>query len=477
MTETERDELLELAHGYLERSLSEEQLSDLEALLDANPEARRIFVDFTHDHAALHWRQVSDPSGAEMAQNIEALSDFQPRRLPTLWQACVAGAIISLLALVLLQSRSTSDTETFASMQKTESARWESGDLPTSEGVRLPSGTLKLTRGLATIAFDSGAEVVLEAPAVLELIDDMNCILHSGTAVAEVSEPAQGFRIETPTAEVIDHGTSFVVNVDRGSGATKTQVFDGLVEVKLPGSDKSVELKTGQQNFVAGDQLGDALPEIEEGTWFSAWRPASRGPAWKTLTTSAPGADDGYVWGGKPNDHVSDTLLLLKNSSDLSGPHRKAFLRFSLSELGGKQIENAELSLRFTPTGWGLASLVEDSHFLVYGIIDDSLDDWNHSTLNWENAPANNTTNGTGLDPEKAVRIGEFTIPRGVQAGTFGIRGEALARFLEEDKNDLATLVVVRTTMETRGGGLVHSFASARHPSLPAPAIHVKTRQ
>ncbi len=112
MNDNERDELLELAHGYLERSLSEEQLHDLETRLDADPEVRRIFIDFTHDHAALHWRQIAEPTDGGIAENMEALSDFQPRRLPTLWQACVAGAIISLLALVLLQSSGT-DSDVF----------------------------------------------------------------------------------------------------------------------------------------------------------------------------------------------------------------------------------------------------------------------------------------------------------------------------------------------------------------------------
>jgi hypothetical protein len=477
MNDTERDELLELAHGYLEGSLDEEQLHDLEIRLDAEPEARRIFVDFTHDHAALHWRQIAEPTDGGIAENMEALSDLQPRRLPTLWQACAAGAIISLLALVLLQSRGETVPRTFAAMDKTESARWESGDLPTSEGVRLHAGILKLTRGLATIAFDSGAEVILEAPAELELVDQMNCLLHSGTAVAEVTEPAKGFRIETPTAEVIDHGTRFVVNVDRGTGATKTQVFDGLVEVKLPNSRESVHLETGQQNFVAGNKLGDVMPEIKEGTWLRAERPLARGPEWKTLTTGDPGGDDSYVWGGRPNDHVSDELLLLKNSQDLAGPHRKAYLRFSLGNIIREQIVNAELSLRFTPTGWGLAALVADSHFLVYGITDDSLDDWTHKTMNWENAPANVLENGTDLLPDKTILLGEFTVPRGVQSGTFGMRGKKLARFLNDDQNRMASLVVVRTTMETRGGGLVHAFASSRHPSLPAPRLIVRLEE
>ncbi|MEM6279349.1 MAG: DNRLRE domain-containing protein [Verrucomicrobiota bacterium] len=469
MNETERDELLELAHAYIEQNLTPDEASKLESILENNEVARRIFVDFTHDHAALHWEQIPDVSS-----DIDDLVDFRPRRLPTLWQTLAAAAVISLLALVLVKPKPVE--QSFATMERTAAARWESGDLPTMDGARLGAGTLKLARGLATIKFDSGAEVILEAPAELELIDDMNCLLAMGTAVAEVSEGAEGFTIRTPTANVIDHGTSFAINVNPQNGATQTQVFDGLVEVQLPDSGDSIELREGQRNFVAGEGLGDIREGLEEASWAPTPAPRSRADNTIVLTTADPGSDDAYVWGGQPNAHVSDELLLLKNSNDLKGPHRKSYLRFNLSALGDATVEDAELSLRFVPTGWGLASHLEDSEFHVYGITADEYDEWSHEMMNWETAPANDLSNGTELLPGAARKIGTFLLPQGVQSGTFGIRGPALARFLNEDKNRKATFVVVRTTMENRGGGLVHAFASARHPVLPAPTLSVKLK-
>ncbi len=60
MNDSELDHLLELAHGYIEGSLGSAQLAELEALLMENPEARRIYLDFLHDHAVLHWDRVAD---------------------------------------------------------------------------------------------------------------------------------------------------------------------------------------------------------------------------------------------------------------------------------------------------------------------------------------------------------------------------------------------------------------------------------
>jgi len=119
---------------------------------------------------------------------------------------------------------------------------------------------------------------------------------------------------------------------------------------------------------------------------------------------------------------------------------------------------------------------VGDSEFQVYGITDDSFDDWSSETMDWESAPANDLSNGTGLLPETATLLGSFQLPQGIQSGTFGIRGDALKQFLKADSNQRATLVVVRTTMENRGGGIVHAFASARHSGLPAPSLSVKLR-
>lgn len=469
MNEQDQDHLLELAHGYIERSLSPAQLAELETLLSENAEARRIYVDFLHDHASLHWEQIGEEGQLD---EIPELSDYRSSRLPSLWQAFAAAAVISLLGLVLLNPGGASPA--FATMVRTESARWESGTLPTAEGARLGAGELNLVRGLATISFDSGAEVILEAPARLALVDAMNCILTSGTAVAEVAESAQGFTIKTPSARVIDHGTRFAVNVHPSSGATQTQVFEGLVEVELESRSERIELRSGQRNLVEGKEIGQVSEGLEEGTWsLSEATPSRNDLSVRTITTGDPGGADAYVWAGKPNDHLSDTLLLLKNGLGPGAPHRKAYLRFDLGGITPGKIGSAELKLRFAATGWGLASHLGDSTFMVYGIVDDSLDNWNPDHLDWANAPANGIDSGTAVDSTKVIQLGFFLVPRGIQAGTYGIDGEKLSAFLNSDRNRRASLIVVRESPEIRSGGLVHSFASSRHSTLPPPSLEI----
>ncbi len=464
------DHLLELAHGYIEGRLTPAELAELETLLTGDTEARRVYLDFLHDHAALHWEQVA-ATGDEAV--IEDFPSLRARRFPTLWQAFAAAALVALLALVA--TRPGPRDTTFATMKATEAAQWESGTLPTAEGARLGAGGIDLVRGLATIAFDSGAEVVLEAPARLSLVDAMNCVLERGTAVAEVGESAEGFTIRTPSARVIDHGTRFAVNVDAASGATQTQVFDGLVEVEEPESKKRIALREGQQALVTGSSLGGVLEGAEEGTWSNPEaRVRRKEPGIRKITTADSGGADAYVWGGKPTDHTSETLLLLKNGIGEDPPHRKAYLRFPLDPIAPGKITSARLELRFTPTGWGLASHLGDSEFTVYGLLEESLDAWDPATLVWMNAPANDPGAGNTVRKELVRELGRFTVPRGIQTGSFGIAGEALRDFLNTDGNRRATLLIVRETPETRGGGLVHAFASSRHPTLAPPTLELK---
>ncbi len=469
MTDESYQKLIELANGHIEGRLDESSREELETLLRDDPEQRRAFADFLHDHAALHWEYISE------SDNVIPLPPVS-RQSPNIltWSALTAAVLaISALLGVLFLGQPDPGSGAFVTMEKTRAARWESANLPTVEGARLSAGTLRLAEGLATLRFDSGAEVVLEAPAVVELINGMNCRLVSGTAVADIPDSALGFQISTPAAKVVDYGTRFAVNVDSLTGATQTQVFEGLVEVEHPESGEIVTLKTGETNFVAGDSIGQATAAPDETEWVHSTQPLQRGPEW----TKIPSSRDAYVYSVDVAHHHSEILLLLKNSSDTRGPHRKAYLGFDLSTLDPSQIVEAELKLNFAPTGWGLASHLLDSEFSVYGLTGPHSDQWQESTIAWNSAPANEFSTGDTLKKEGAVLLGKFSVEQGFQRGEFGIDDSRLSEFLQKQKGKFASLVVIRNTKETEGGGLVHGIASHRHPTLPAPTLVIRSRE
>src|SRR5690606_14558481 len=99
MNDSELDRLLDLAHGYIEESLSPNELAELERWLGEDAEARRRYLAFLHDHATLYWDRV----GARQEAPPESELGWEPRvrRFPNLWQAFTAAAVVARLALVL----------------------------------------------------------------------------------------------------------------------------------------------------------------------------------------------------------------------------------------------------------------------------------------------------------------------------------------------------------------------------------------
>ena len=379
----------------------------------------------------------------------------------------VAAACTAMLWVLSHALRNPEPENHFATLEEVRSARWDGSDLPTTAGSRLGRGTLRLTEGMAKIRFDSGVDLTLESPAELVLSDAMNCTLNSGTALTHVPDSAIGFRVETPSATVIDHGTRFSVKVDSASGRTHTHVYEGHVEVQHRESGETVSLRDGQSQSSHG-----AGP----GTESYLIGPPGRGPGWRLLETHKD-AYIGSAYADGAEVHRSDTLLLLKNGS----VDRKAYLGFDLTGIDADAIENAELTLHFAPTGWGVASLVPDATFSIHGLV--AREPWDEDSLKARNAPANlrsrgratpRTMDGTLLDPAKVRDLGSFEIEQGVQKGAFGIEGRALADFLREQAGGEVALIVTRETRELDRNGLVHGFASRRHPTLRAPTLAIR---
>ncbi|WP_050025792.1 DNRLRE domain-containing protein [Verrucomicrobium sp. BvORR034] len=482
MTDAELQQLADLVHAHIEGRLTAPEREALEAAIEAGGESRRIIADLLRDHAVLHWDHVGPEAQAngieQFREGVHPAPESATRPIKlkrALWLQLTLAASVALVALAagMLIGKQAAKPATFATLVHADAATWGGGSLPTAVGSRLAKGKFRLEEGLATVKFDSGATVTLESPAVFEIQDAMNASLVAGTAVADVPESAHGFRIVTPSARVVDHGTRFAINVESDTGATRTHVFEGLVEVEHPTTDKVVQLRTGQKNRVEGDHLDPvSLGPVEE-RWSA--QPATvlqRGKEWRLISTRDGRGKDGYT-ASSINEHTSTTQLLVKSSEQKSGPRRKAYLGFDLSAVPRQNITAAELILTFEPTGWGLASAVPDCEFEVYAITKEELENWEPGHLPWDSAPAN-VTKGNAVDLSAARLLGSFTVPRGVQKGEFTLQSEALRDFLREDANGQVTLMIFRKTIEINDNGLVHGMASSRHPYLPPPTLALK---
>ena len=243
------DAVAAVCHG----SVSEEQAWALNELLRIDPAARDEYLFRVELHARLASNadlfvvttpQAGEtPSAGRLSDYSQKVVPFRPsrhgRRQVLGWAAALA-ACVALLASGWWGWRSWRQDErkgatskAVAMLNRVVDAQWNSSDGAPRVGAPLDPGWLRLKSGFAQVVFYSGARVVIEGPAELQIISPSTASCRVGRFTAEVPPEARGFRIATPQMNVTDLGTVFGLDVKEG--ATELHVFKGSVEF-LPAS-------------------------------------------------------------------------------------------------------------------------------------------------------------------------------------------------------------------------------------------------
>ena len=462
-------ELTALCSAAVEGRLSANDAARLEELTLSDPAAMKFYAGYAGLHAALTWSAGDPRALGGNAHDVTIPSPTPPRRrMPWGGWAVAAGLLVAVGGLTAWTT--TRGPAAVATLTDANSCKWESGTLPTEAGAKLTAGRLRLAEGVARVAFASGAEVRLEGPADLELVDGNRCVLHAGRLVASVPPQAIGFVVDTPTAVLTDYGTEFGVNVRDGKTAD-VQVFNGIVDGSPRESGATVRMTTGQSRRFRPDGATPFDPQKDERPPAVPDLPAGQDQL--TLSTATGQGKDAYIYSKDDPVHRSDIMLLVKNqmTSPNSPPYnRKAYLGIDLGPVAGRRVVDAQLTFTLDKTDMGFASEVPDATFAVYGLTDEAQDGWGEKTIRWENAPANRP-GGVALDPAKVVKLGTFEVAQGVYSGTRTLGGPAVAEFLNRDTNKAATFILVRETVGSPRASLVHGFANKRHPTLPPPTL------
>ena len=483
-----RAELTELLERLIENRLTPEQARQLEMRLRSEPMARRYYVEYLQVHAGLSLqdRLLTGSSSldelAHAVSNLESTAPLPPRRVP-LWRRATPLKLVASLVLILagfllgaFAIMSDPDSQFIATLSVTKNCRWKVCEQPTYEGAEVSSGKLELDEGLAIIRFHSGALLTLEGPASIILLDKMHCFIEYGKLTADIPPEAIGFSVENQYGTVVDFGTKFGINALKDSGV-EVEVFDGIVELRHTTSNDSLELLTGQGGLF--ENKGITMSKSQrESTNFTKPPASTEPPLFLSSTfgkgqTSSVSSTGTIVATHNRWKTFSDTLVLMKNTDQHGkGFNRKAYISFDLEQIRSQEVKSATLTLQFLPTGIGYASNVSDCIFSVYGIKDESLDNWNSESINWVNAPGN-LPGGGEVDLEKVMLLGNFTIDSGIQKTSMSIQTEELTKFLSNDTNGLITLVIVRDSKELERVGLVHGFAGNNHRTSAPPTLSI----
>ena len=99
---------------------------------------------------------------------------------------------------------------------------------------------LTLVAGLGEITFQSGAKMVVSAPAQFAVTSPLRTELQVGKISARVPHDATGFTVDTPAGSVVDLGTEFGVEVTPDH-KLDVQVFVGDVKISAPSGNGGEE--------------------------------------------------------------------------------------------------------------------------------------------------------------------------------------------------------------------------------------------
>ena len=255
-------ELQELLSSLCDGGLGEAEQQRLFEIVEADPAARRFYVDYMHLDASIRW-QCTEPSddeldgvpklaprqsAARIPGMLNTFGDYLGHGFSFLSKSNVFALLVALglpgfvLVFLAIGLMTQSPPEgVVASVMRTHDCVGHLGDrhVPLSAGLDIyPGQRVAIEEGLVEIEFAHGARTILEAPTTFEIRGGNAGFLHEGRLAAKAPPSAHGFAIGTPMATVVDLGTDFGVSVE-SDGTAEAHVFEGEVEVFMKATPKA----------------------------------------------------------------------------------------------------------------------------------------------------------------------------------------------------------------------------------------------
>jgi hypothetical protein len=263
-SEKQQHEFERLLSRMSDGQLGEENVRRLGHLLELDAALRRQYLDYCQMHALLRsehglLNSWSANAGQPEWNQLDASRNGWLNRRWTLRLAAAAVFMAVALGLAMLHASRPhppvrgAEIAVLSRAVGAQFAYGVKGETSPAEGVHLRRGVYELLDGLVEIQYESGAVLVVRAPATFDLVDEACVRLEDGQLAAHVPKAAIGFRIESPGATVIDLGTDFAVQAIKEK-ESEVHVFRGEVLVDLHGdkgrSADLLRLVTGEATRV-----------------------------------------------------------------------------------------------------------------------------------------------------------------------------------------------------------------------------------
>lgn len=341
------ERLIVLLDAYLDGVLTSDEKLELERMLLQSDGARREFWrraslhGWTHAAAKVNYgakpaEEVAREWRALRGIAIESIISWLNRVSQLGWKLVYAGgacaaAVVLWLGIRALQPPIADDdtgvqvtampeplgtTNAIAMLTRGTSVVWDGSSNVVEIGTALASRWLHLKSGAVQIEFYSGARVILEGPASLQLLSQGEARLEYGKLSARVPEPAHGFKVHTPEGTVTDLGTEFGLNYQKAQ-PVKLEVFEGQVEMATTATNKPRVLNAGEGVAVSALQM-QPLPAVNREEFLSAQELAQRESVelraryanWRQVGRLVDGDPDVLVHFNFEDEHNLDRALV-----------------------------------------------------------------------------------------------------------------------------------------------------------------------
>lgn len=295
--------LAQLLEGWLDGGLTDTEQSDLLRRLDEDPALRRRFAEQVATLGALraaadaHPRWLAlfdaldhadDSGGKTLSFETATMSRIESANQKRGWSRSVLWGLAAMMVLLLvggflLKIRQPVQPPPPFAGSSAETSRVASvavviGGSPEAElttGSYLTPRIISQNEGWMTFQTLNGVCVTLDAPFEASILSHDHVLLNKGRARVRVPEGAEGFRLESPTFDVVDLGTEFgaLVNAD-GTGTCR--VFEGKADVSLLdsigevkrtqqlGASESVRISAPRQAMDTITESDESYPEIKQ---------------------------------------------------------------------------------------------------------------------------------------------------------------------------------------------------------------------
>jgi hypothetical protein len=260
----DQERILSLLESYLENCLTAEDRAELQRLLLASPQARRLFWEYLHQHALLGELQA-ETRGRRLALDertaASRLATLPSRRrlVRARWLALGAAAVLLTLSLLFLGGRrGVEGTPAVAELEEVEGEVYlvtATGKVAAQPKKRLYPGQALQTHGegsYAVVKYSDSTRLEVGPDTTLDLLAGPNepdavkkVFLKEGTLTAEVApQPRDNPMIlVTPHAEVVSSGNK--LSFSSAGEATRIELEEGQARCRRTSDGKSIEVPPG----------------------------------------------------------------------------------------------------------------------------------------------------------------------------------------------------------------------------------------